>query len=169
MNRVGIGYDLHRLVKKKGLILGGVKIEHYFGLDGHSDADVLVHAIIDAMLGAVAMGDIGFHFPADDDRYKDISSLKLLGEVKDLLGRDRWTLINADAVIIAEAPVLAPYIEKMRNNIAETLSVHICRISVKASTTEKLGACGREEGIAAQAVVLMEKSAHPGPASHEAK
>lgn len=169
MHRVGIGYDLHRLVENRDLILGGVKIEHHLGLDGYSDADVLVHAIIDAMLGASAMGDIGCHFPAGDNRYKGISSLKLLVKVKELLGLDRWTLVNADTVIIAEVPKVAPHIEKMRNNIAGALSVHACRISVKATTTEKLGVCGREEGIAAQAVVLLEKSAHPGPASHEAQ
>lgn len=169
MYRVGIGYDLHRLVEKRDLILGGVKIEHHLGLDGYSDADVLVHAVIDAMLGASAMGDIGSHFPAGDNRYKGISSLKLLVKVKELLDQERWTLVNADTVIVAEAPGLTPYIEKMCSNIAGALSVHACRISVKATTTEKLGVCGREEGIAAQAVVLLEKSAHPGPASHEAK
>ncbi len=169
MARIGIGYDLHRLVENKDLILGGVRIDHKFGLEGHSDADVLIHAIMDAILGAAAMGDIGFHFPSGDDRYQDISSLKLLGRVKELLDRERWELVNADAVIIAEAPVLAPHIENMRNNIATALSVHVCRISVKATTTEKLGVCGREEGIAAQAVALLEKSPHPGPVSHEAK
>lgn len=169
MYRVGIGYDLHRLVENRDLILGGVKIEHHLGLDGYSDADVLVHALIDAMLGASAMGDIGSHFPAGDNRYKGISSLKLLVKVKELLDQEHWTLVNADTVIVAETPRLAPYIEKMRSNIAGALSVHPCRISVKTTTTEKLGVCGREEGIAAQAVALLEKSAHPGPASHEAK
>ena len=162
MNRVGIGYDLHRLVEKEDLILGGVKIDHHLGLEGHSDADVLVHALIDAMLGAAALGDIGFHFPPGDYRYHGISSLELLKEARDIIGRERWQVINADTVVVAEKPRLTPYVEAMRSNIAATLAVQPGRISVKATTTERLGACGREEGIAAQAVVLIEKSSHPG-------
>jgi len=169
MNRVGIGYDLHRLVEKRDLFLGGVKIEHYMGLDGHSDADVLIHALIDALLGAAGMRDIGFHFPPGDDRYRNISSLILLGEVGKMLHREGWKLVNADTVVIAEAPLLAPYIDKMREKIAAALSVPRCRVAVKATTTEKMGVCGREEGIAAQAVILLEKVAHPGPAGHEAE
>lgn len=169
MNRVGIGYDLHRLVEKRELILGGVIIEHPMGLEGYSDADVLVHALIDALLGAANLGDLGTHFPAGDERYRTVSSLLLLDKVKGLLEEERWQLQNADMVIIAEKPHLAPHIGAMRDNIAEVLGVPGCRISVKATTTEGLGACGRQEGIAAQAVVLLEKSAHPGPAGHEAQ
>jgi 2-C-methyl-D-erythritol 2,4-cyclodiphosphate synthase len=168
MNRVGLGYDLHRLVEGRDLILGGVKIEHRLGLDGHSDADVLVHALMDAMLGAAGMRDIGSCFPPDDDRYKGISSLFLLREVKTILDLKCWKLVNADAVVIAEAPVLSPYIETMRENIASVLSVAKNCISVKATTTEGLGVCGREEGIAAQAAVLLESTAHPCPGEHEA-
>lgn len=168
MYRVGTGYDLHRLAEKEDLILGGVKIDHYLGLKGHSDADVLVHALIDAMLGAAALGDIGLHFPPGDQRYRGISSLELLKKTGDLLSRENWQFVNADIVVIAEKPRLAPYRENMRNNIAEALGVSPGRISVKATTTEGLGICGREEGIAAQAVVLIEKSAHPGPAGQEA-
>ncbi len=169
MNRVGTGYDLHRLAEKKDLILGGVKIDYHLGLEGHSDADVLVHALIDAMLGAAALGDIGFHFPPDDSRYRGISSLELLKETKAIIGRERWYIINTDTVIIAERPRLSSYIERMRANIAAALALPLCRISVKATTTEGLGVCGREEGIAAQAVVLVEKGTHPGPAGHEAE
>lgn len=169
MNRVGTGYDLHRLAEKEDLILGGVKIDYHLGLQGHSDADVLVHALIDAMLGAAALGDIGCHFPAEDSRYCGISSLELLRETRDIIGRERWYLINADTVIIAERPRLSSYIEAMRNNIAAVLALPLCRVSIKATTTEGLGVCGREEGIAAQAVVLVEKGTHPGPAGHEAK
>ncbi len=150
------------------LVLGGIVINHHLGLDGHSDADVLLHALIDAMFGAAGMRDIGYHFPPDDECYRDIESLLLLAETKKLLADEGWKVINADMVMIAEAPKLAPYIEAMREKIAKTLAVPACRISVKATTTEGLGVCGRQEGIAAQAVVLLEKSAHPGPVGHEA-
>lgn len=169
MNRVGIGYDLHRLADNRDLILGGVKINHPLGLEGHSDADVLVHALIDALLGAANLGDIGTHFPPGDESYRAISSLILLGRVKLLLERERWELNNADMVVIAQEPHLAPHIGAMRDNIASALGVARCRISVKATTTEGLGVCGRQEGIAAQAVVLINKSAHPGPAGQEAQ
>lgn len=169
MNRVGIGYDLHRLVEKRPLVLGGVTIEHHLGLDGHSDADVLIHALIDALLGAAGLRDIGFHFPPADERYREISSLVLLGEAKIMLEREGWEVGNVDAVIISEAPVLAPYIEGMRENIAAVLAVAKCRVSVKATTTEGLGVCGRQEGMAAQAIVLLEKAAHPGPTGREAE
>jgi len=169
MNRVGIGFDLHRLTENRALVLGGVRIEYHRGLDGHSDADVLIHALIDALLGAAGLGDIGYHFPSDDQSYCGISSLTLLGRVKVLLDREGWKLGNADMVIIAEAPVIAPYIEGMRENIAAALDAAKSRISVKATTTEGLGVCGRQEGIAAQAVVLLEKTAHPGPTGHEAE
>lgn len=168
MKRVGIGYDLHRLATNRALVLGGVRIKHHLGLDGHSDADVLIHALIDALLGAAGMRDIGFHFPTGDERYRNISSLRLLGEVKEMLEREGWKLGNADAVISAEAPVLAPFIDEMRENIAAALEVSKNRVSVKATTTEGLGVCGRQEGMAAQAIVLIEKAAHPGPAGHEA-
>ena len=168
-SRVGIGYDLHRLAEDRELILGGVKVKHRLGLMGHSDADVLLHALIDAMLGAAAMSDIGSHFPPDDEHYKGISSLELLRKAAEILGRERWRVVNADSVIIAEEPKLAPYIDRMRHNIAEVLAIPVSRISVKATTTEGLGVCGRGEGIAAQAVVLLDKGSHPCPAGHEAK
>lgn len=169
MNRIGIGYDLHRMVEKEGLILGGVKIDYDFGLEGHSDADVLIHALVDALLGAAAMGDIGQHFPSTDERFRGIDSLELLKRVNVMLAGERCQLANADMVVIAEKPKLAPYIDQMRSNIARVLEVPLNRISVKATTTEGLGVCGREEGIAAQAVVMLEKCAPPGPAGHEAK
>lgn len=168
-SRIGIGYDLHRLVEGRELTLGGVNVKYHMGLEGHSDADVLLHALIDAMLGAAAMRDIGTHFPPGDEKFKDISSLELLKKTREMLGRERWKVVNADSVIIAEEPKLAPYIDRMRHNIAEVLIIPVSRISVKATTTEGLGVCGRGEGIAAQAVVLLEKSSHPGPAGHEAK
>ncbi len=169
MIRVGIGYDLHRLVEGKPLVLGGVRIEHHLGLDGHSDADVLLHALSDALLGAACLGDIGFHFPPGDECYRDISSLVLLRQVREKLERERWKVANADAVVIAEAPRLARYIEAMRENIAEALAVSRGVISVKATTTEGLGVCGREEAIAAQAVVSLKKQAPPGPTGQEAE
>jgi 2-C-methyl-D-erythritol 2,4-cyclodiphosphate synthase len=149
-------------------VLGGIIIDHHLGLDGHSDADVLLHALIDAMFGAAGMRDIGYHFPPDDERYKGIESTLLLAETKKLLVAEGWKIINVDMTVIAEAPKLAPYIEAMREKIAETLAVPGCCVSVKATTTEGLGVCGRQEGMAAQAVVLLEKSAHPGPVGHEA-
>ena len=169
MNRIGIGYDLHRMVEKESLILGGVTIDYDFGLEGHSDADVLIHALVDALLGAAAMGDIGQHFPSTDERFRGIDSLELLKRVNVMLVGERCQLANADMVVIAEKPKLAPYIDQMRSNIARVLEVPLNRISVKATTTEGLGVCGREEGIAAQAVVMLEKCAPPGPAGHEAK
>lgn len=169
MNRVGVGFDMHRLVEGRPLVLGGVKFDYPLGLAGHSDADVLVHALIDAMLGAAGLRDIGYHFPPGDDRYKGISSMDLLGQVRDMLDRERWILANADLVIIAEDPALAPYIETMRDKLAGALSVSRGQISIKATTTEGLGPCGRKEGIAAQAVVLLEKAAHTDPAGHEVK
>ncbi len=168
MNRIGIGYDLHRLVENKLLFLGGVEIDYHLGLEGHSDADVLLHALSDALLGAAGLGDIGFHFPPEADRYRDISSLVLLKEVKNKLDRERWIVSNTDSIIIAQAPVLAPYIKAMGENIASALDISRCAVSVKATTTERLGVCGREEGIAAQAVVLLERVTTPGPDAHEA-
>lgn len=150
-NRVGTGYDVHALADGRKLILGGVNIEHTMGLDGHSDADVLTHAIMDALLGAAGLGDIGRHFPDTDDTYKGISSLELLAKVKELLDDNFFKVGNIDATVIAQRPKIAPYIEQMRQNIADTLNVDVTRINIKGTTTEYLGFTGREEGIAAQA------------------
>jgi len=156
-NRIGIGYDVHRLVDGRKLILGGVDVPYEQGLDGHSDADVLLHAIQDAMLGAAGLGDIGRHFPDTDMRYKGISSLLLLAHVRDLLIADGWKVNNLDAVVIAEKPKLAPYITMMNETIAKTLQITADRVNIKATTTERLGFTGRREGIAAQAVVSLIK------------
>lgn len=153
--RIGIGYDVHSLSGERPLILGGVHIPHEKGLLGHSDADVLVHAIMDALLGACALGDIGKHFPDNDPAYKGISSLKLLGHANDLIGRRGYVLGNLDSIVVAQKPKISPYIEKMRENIAEILETDKGRISIKATTTERLGFEGREEGISAQAVVCL--------------
>ncbi|MBS4007469.1 MAG: 2-C-methyl-D-erythritol 2,4-cyclodiphosphate synthase [Clostridium sp.] len=153
--RIGIGYDVHRLVEGRPLILGGVSVPYQRGLLGHSDADVLVHAVMDAMLGALALGDLGKHFPDTEAAYKDVSSMKLLESVKTLCLGKGYQIANIDAVIIAERPKLAPYIQAMRENIADVLSVSAEFVSVKATTTEGLGFCGRGEGVAAQAVVLL--------------
>ncbi|MBF7082826.1 2-C-methyl-D-erythritol 2,4-cyclodiphosphate synthase [Desulfallas sp. Bu1-1] len=153
--RVGIGYDVHRLVAGRPLILGGVEIPHELGLEGHSDADVLVHAVMDALLGAAGAGDIGRHFPDTDMRYKNISSLVLLERVIDHISADGWEVGNVDAVIIAQAPKMASYIEQMRQNIAGVLRVAPELVNVKATTTERLGFAGRGEGIAAQAVACI--------------
>ena len=153
--RIGQGYDVHALVQGRPLIIGGVEIPHHNGLHGHSDADVLVHAIMDALLGACALGDIGKHFPDSDANYKDISSLKLLGQVINLIKDQGYVIGNLDSIIIAQKPKFAPYIEKMRGNLAEVLDIGIDRISIKATTTEHLGFEGREEGISAQAVVCL--------------
>lgn len=153
--RVGTGYDVHRLVEGRKLILGGVEIEHTLGLLGHSDADVLVHAVMDAMLGALALGDIGKWFPDTDEKYKDCDSMLLLGQVAGLIEERGYAVGNIDAVIIAQAPKCAPYIESMRQNIAETLKLELDQVSVKATTEEKLGFTGRQEGIASQAVVSL--------------
>ena len=168
MNRVGTGYDLHRLVVGRPLVLGGVVIDHHLGLDGHSDAVVLLHALADALLGAAALGDIGRHFPPGDEQYRGISSLILLDRVREMLEEIGWKVINADCVIIAEEPKLAPYIDQMREKIAAVLAVPSCRISIKATTTEGLGVCGRKEAIAAQAVVLLEREERPCPTGHDA-
>lgn len=155
MYRIGTGYDVHRLVEERKLILGGVDIPYEKGLLGHSDADVLLHAICDAMLGALALGDIGKHFPDSDPKYKGISSIKLLEEVNNLISP--YKVLNIDATVVAEAPKLSPYIAEMRKQIADALSIDISCISVKATTTEKLGFCGRGEGIEAQAVCILTK------------
>ena len=155
--RIGHGYDVHRLVAERDLILGGVKIEYEKGLLGHSDADVLLHAISDALLGAAALGDIGKHFPDNDPAYKGADSLLLLRRVGELIGAQGYRVGNIDATVIAQAPKLAPHIEKMRQNIAEALDTDISNISVKATTEEKLGFTGDGSGIAAHAVCLIEK------------
>ena len=155
MLRIGQGYDVHKLVVGRRLIIGGVEIEHETGLLGHSDADVLLHAICDALLGAAALGDIGKHFPDTDEKYKNINSLILLSEVGKLLYKEGFTINNIDATVIAQAPKLAPYIEKMRQNIASALELEIKYVSVKATTEEHLGFTGRKEGIAASAVCII--------------
>lgn len=155
--RIGSGYDVHRLAEGRKLILGGVEIPYEKGLLGHSDADVLVHAVMDALLGAAAMGDIGRHFPDNDEQYKNISSLLLLEKVSLLLKERGYNTINIDATVIAQRPKLAPYIEQMVKNMADVLSVPCDSINVKATTEEGLGFTGSGEGIAAQAVCLIEK------------
>lgn len=153
--RVGMGYDVHKLVEERDLILGGVKVPHTLGLLGHSDADVLLHAIMDALLGAAALGDIGKHFPDTDEQYKGISSMKLLEHVADLIEKEGYVIVNIDATVIAQKPKLRPYIDKMEENIAKVLKIAKDQINVKATTEERLGFTGREEGIAAQAICSL--------------
>ena len=153
--RTGIGYDVHRLDPERRLILGGVCIPHTAGLLGHSDADVLIHAVMDALLGAAGLGDIGRHFPDTDPAYKDISSIVLLTHVGHLLKEKGYTVGNIDAVIIAQRPRLSPYLAEMEKNIAAALETDVSLINIKATTEERLGFTGREEGIAAQAVCLI--------------
>lgn len=155
MIRAGIGYDVHRLVPERKLILGGVEVPYTLGLEGHSDADVLLHAIKDALLGAAALGDIGRHFPDSDDRFKGISSLKLLCEVREILSKHEYIVNNIDATIVAQKPKLAPYIAQMNANIAEALGVAETQINVKATTTEGLGFAGQGQGIAAYATATI--------------
>lgn len=157
MIRIGQSSDIHALKAGRDLILGGVKIEHDKGLDGHSDADALVHAIAEAILGALALGDLGKHFPDTDPKYKGIDSLVLLQYVKKMINEKGYYIGNVDSLIMIEKPKMAPYIEIMRKNIASALGCEIGRISVKATRGEKLGFVGREEGVLAQAVVLLEK------------
>ncbi|MDD4171284.1 MAG: 2-C-methyl-D-erythritol 2,4-cyclodiphosphate synthase [Syntrophomonas sp.] len=156
--RIGIGYDVHRLVEGRRLVLGGVDIPFERGLLGHSDADVLLHAICDALLGAAALGDIGQHFPDTSDKYKNIDSLILLQQVQQLLEKHRLAVINIDSTIVAQRPKLAPYIPAMTASIARALGIHPEQVNVKATTTERLGFEGRGEGISAQAVVLLENT-----------
>lgn len=155
--RIGNGYDVHKLTENRKLILGGVEIPYEKGLLGHSDADVLIHAIMDALLGACAMGDIGKLFPDSSAEFKDISSIILLKKVSEVLKKEKYGIINIDSIISAQAPKLAPYIDTMRKNIADALETDIENISIKATTTEKLGFEGRGEGISAYAVCLIEK------------
>jgi 2-C-methyl-D-erythritol 2,4-cyclodiphosphate synthase len=156
MIRCGIGYDAHRLVKGRKLILGGVEIAHSHGLEGHSDADVLSHAIADALLGAIAAADIGQHFPNTDQSIRGMSSIEILKRVTKLLAEKKARVVNIDATIIAEAPKLAPCIKEMRKTIADAIGISDSNVSVKATTNEKLGAIGRNEGIAAMAVATVE-------------
>lgn len=156
MYRIGEGYDVHRLVVGRDLILAGVKVPYEKGLDGHSDADVITHAIMDALLGAAALGDIGKFFPDTDEKYKNISSIKLLKEVKNLLDKEQMQICNIDATIICEKPKLRDYIDTMRKNISAALDIDIDRVSVKATTEEGLGFTGSGEGIAARAISLVE-------------
>jgi 2-C-methyl-D-erythritol 2,4-cyclodiphosphate synthase len=155
--RIGNGYDIHQLVRDRALILGGHRIEHTLGLLGHSDADVLTHAIMDAMLGALSLGDIGHFFPPTDPQWEGADSLKLLARInKEVVDRG-WQIVNIDSVIVAERPKLKPHLLSMRQNLAEVLKLTIDRIGVKATTNEKLGPEGREEGISVHAVVLLSK------------
>lgn len=154
--RIGVGYDVHPLVAGRPLVIGGVAIPFDRGLDGHSDADVLLHAIADAILGAAALGDLGRYFPNSDPRYRNVSSVRLLEAVADLVGGQGYRVGNVDAVVIAEAPMLAPFVPGMRTTIGKALRVSESAVSVKATTHERLGSLGRGEGIAAQAVCLLE-------------
>jgi 2-C-methyl-D-erythritol 2,4-cyclodiphosphate synthase len=155
--RIGNGYDIHRLVSDRPLILGGVNIPHELGLLGHSDADVLTHAVMDAMLGALSLGDIGHYFPPTDPQWAGADSLKLLAQVNTLIHSKGWRISNLDSVIVAERPKIKPHIEKMRDRLAETLGLDPEQIGIKATTNEKLGPVGREEGIAAYAVALLQR------------
>ena len=152
-----MGYDVHRLTPERDLILGGVRIPYEKGLLGHSDADVLIHAVMDALLGAAGLGDIGRHFPDSDDRYKGISSILLLQKVTDLIVSGGYSIGNVDATIIAQKPKMAPYIPEMQKNMAEAMKIDVDQLNIKATTEEKLGFTGREEGIASQAVCLLVK------------
>ncbi|MTI69426.1 MAG: 2-C-methyl-D-erythritol 2,4-cyclodiphosphate synthase [Firmicutes bacterium] len=155
--KIGIGYDVHKLIEKRKLILGGVTIKHDKGLLGHSDADVLIHAIMDSIIGAMGFGDIGKHFPDTDNKFKDISSMKLLNKVYEMMIKNEYTIGNMDCVIVAQKPKLAPYIDEMRENIASILKVTKDKINIKATTTEKLGFEGEEKGISSQAVCILVK------------
>ncbi len=153
--RIGTGYDVHILTRGRKLIIGGAEIPHDKGLLGHSDADVLTHAVMDSLLGAAALGDIGRHFPDSDGKYKDIYSIKLLEEVREILLRNGFKVNNIDATVVAQKPKMAPYIEQMRRNIADALKIDVKNVSIKATTTEKLGFEGEEKGISAQAVCTV--------------
>jgi 2-C-methyl-D-erythritol 2,4-cyclodiphosphate synthase len=156
--RTGIGYDIHPLEPGRPLVLGGVRIEHAAGLAGHSDADVLAHAIIDALLGAAALGDIGQHFPAGDARWRDADSMELLRQTVKLVVAARYHVVNVDATVVAEAPKLAPPLDAMRGALAAALGIEVSAVSVKATTSDRLGALGRGEGIAALAIALVDST-----------
>ena len=155
--RVGTGYDVHKIVMNRDLILGGVKFEVDFGLDGHSDADVLVHAIMDSLLGGAALKDIGYYFPPNDPKYKGISSLILLEEVGKLLDKCGYSIVNIDSVLIAEKPKIGNFVDKMKDNIGKILGISVSRIGIKATTNEKIGFIGRGEGIASLATSMLQK------------
>ncbi|MGF1495403.1 MAG: 2-C-methyl-D-erythritol 2,4-cyclodiphosphate synthase [Elainellaceae cyanobacterium] len=157
--RIGNGYDIHRLVEGRSLILGGVTIPHTLGLDGHSDADVLTHAIMDALLGALSLGDIGHYFPPSDPQWAGADSILLLQQVNQLILAQGWGIGNIDSVIVAERPKLKPHIKAMRDRLAQALTLAPDQVGIKATTNEKLGPTGREEGIAAYAVVLLTRNA----------
>ena len=157
MLRIGNGYDVHKLVEGRKLILGGVEIPHTKGVLGHSDGDVLIHAIMDAMLGALALGDIGQHFPDTDMKYENIDSTILLTRVKELIAKRGYRVINLDSIIVLQKPKVKPYIEAMRKRVAEVLEIDIDQVSVKATTEEKLGFTGDESGVKSYCVVLLEK------------
>ena len=154
--RIGLGYDVHKLVENRPLIIGGVNIPHYKGLAGHSDADVLAHAVIDSLLGAAALGDIGKHFPDSDEKFKNISSLLLLSKVKDLISEEGYKIINIDCTIIAQKPKMLSYIDTMKENICNSLNIHKKMLNIKATTEEGLGFTGTEEGICANAICLLD-------------
>ncbi len=156
--RVGHGYDVHRLTKERRLILGGVEIPHETGLLGHSDADVLCHAIADSLLGAAGKRDIGFHFPDSEEKFRGISSLILLRQVKEMICLDGYSIGNIDATIVAQSPKLAPYVDKMRENISYTLMLDTDRVNIKATKEEKIGFTGRREGISAHSVCIIFRS-----------
>lgn len=155
--RIGTGYDVHKFASERKLIVGGIEISHHLGMEGHSDGDPLTHAIIDALLGAAALGDIGLHFPPGDPRYSGADSLALLEHVHELLKARGYRIINIDSTIICQTPKMSPYFNKMREKLAERLNLDVDAISVKATTTEKLGYLGRGEAIAAQAIALIER------------
>jgi len=153
--RIGQGFDVHALTENRRLVLGGVEIPYPLGLAGHSDADVLAHAICDALLGAAGEGDIGRHFPDDDPRYRDADSMTLLQSVRDTVAAAGWRIVNVDATVIAQEPRLAPFISRMRERLASVLDIAPAQVNIKATTTEHMGFTGRKEGIAAQAVALL--------------
>ena len=155
--RIGQGFDVHRLVPKRKLILGGVEIDHPLGLEGHSDADVMVHALADALLGAAGLGDLGVHFPDTDPRFKGADSLKLLARIMELLAENRLRAVNADITLLAQKPKIGPYRERMKARLSKTMGLDPGYVSIKATTTEGLGMVGREEGLAAMAVVLVDE------------
>ena len=155
MFRTGFGYDVHRLVEGRSLIIGGSRIPHDLGLLGHSDADVLTHAVIDAVLGALAKGDIGLHFPDSDPVYKDMDSMVMLKKVMEWVKQDGFRINNLDSTVVAEKPKLASYLMAMKERLSEVLGIHIDRINIKATTSEGLGFCGRQEGMEAYAVVTL--------------
>jgi 2-C-methyl-D-erythritol 2,4-cyclodiphosphate synthase len=156
--RIGTGVDVHRLVPGRPLMLGGVEIDHLLGLEGHSDADVLAHAITDAVLGALGRRDIGFHYPPGEERWRGYPGVRFLEDMRDLLAASGWAIVNVDSVIVAERPKLGPHIPRMMERVAGALGVEPARVGIKAKTFEGLGLTGREEGIMAQAVVLLQKA-----------